>query len=89
MKIYYQLPDSDNDQHNKLLGLLYENYRLKMMWKLRSVERQIIKENGCIFIDRVNEGDEERLDLRFEGFSDQLKLVMRGLLSNQVKTKPL
>lgn len=89
MKIYYQLPDSDNDQHNKLLGLLYENYRLNMMWKLRSLEKKIINENGCIFIDRINEDGEERLDIRFEGFSDELILVMKGLLSNQVKTKPL
>lgn len=86
MKIYYKLPDSDDDKQNKLLHLLYENYKLNMMWKLRHLEKEIVNENGCIFIDRDEEDFEEPLKLRFEGFSENLVTVMKGLLSNKVKT---
>lgn len=85
MKIYYNLPDSDDDVQNKMLYLLYENYKLNMMWKLRHIENQIAKEKGCMFIDR--EGSDEQLSLRFEGFSDNMVTVIKGLLSDKVKTK--
>jgi hypothetical protein len=83
MKIFYELPDSDNEREIKLLQLLFENYKLKMMWKLRKIEDAMTKENGSIFLDQVHETEtnDAGIQLRFEGFSDQMVIVINGLLA--------
>lgn len=85
MKIFYEIPDSDNDRQNKILYLLFENYKLNMMWKLRKIEDLIKKENGSMFLDQVSGGESsnDMISLRLEGFSENLEIVIRGLLAGQ------
>lgn len=78
MKIYYDLPDCDNDLEIEAMRLLYENFKLKLMWKLRELESRIKEENGCIFIDRVIE--EIPPSMRFEGFSIELESMIKAIL---------
>ena len=88
LKIYYELPEAEEGEepdNPRLMMLLYENFKYRMMWQLRSIESVIKKEGGVIFIDRNENGPE----LRFEGFSDKLVIVMKGLLSLMPKKEIL
>lgn len=82
MKVYYKIPDSANEMQNKLLGLLYENYRLRILLACEPVRRMTDKENGIIFIERL----EETIELRYEGFSPELELILKWHIA-QIKEK--
>ena len=82
MKIYYKIPDSDNENQNKILGLLYELFKYRLMWHLRSIEKVIREENGIIFIDRT--GDDENpmnLTYRLEGFTAETEATILVFLN--------
>jgi hypothetical protein len=80
MKIYYEILDSDDDLQNEMMRLLYENFKLNLMWKLRSLESQIKAQNGIIFIDRIYE--HRPPVLRFEGFPNELENMIKIILNN-------
>jgi len=79
MKIYYEILDSDDDLQNEMMRLLYENFKLKLMWMLRELETRIKDENGIIFVDRIN--IENAPTLRFEGFSVELENMIKAILN--------
>jgi len=76
MKIYYEVPDRDNEDLTMLQNLLHKCFKFQVMWCLRSLENRINAENGSIFIDQVPE-----TNIRFEGFSNQLEDEMRQLIA--------
>lgn len=82
MKVYYKIPDSDNEQQNQLIGLLYENFKLRILLACEPVRKMTEKENGIIFIERL----EDRIELRYEGFSPELELILKWHIA-QIKEK--
>jgi hypothetical protein len=87
LKIYYDIPDSDSDVQNKMMHLLYENMRLKILLAVADIKGVVEKENGTLFIERAPGGEE--LQFRFEGFSPAMELVIRGCISSINKKKEL
>ena len=89
MEIHYAFPDFDNEQLGKILSLIYENYKLNIMWKLRHIEDLIDKETGFIYIDGKLDGYlTTELKARVEGFSEELTKKIDELLEDY-KTYPL
>lgn len=80
--MYYKIPDSDNAQQNMLLSLLYENYSLRIQLACESVRKMVDKENGMIVIERLKDS----IELRYEGFSPELELILRWHVA-QIKEK--
>lgn len=82
MNVYYKIPDSDNDQQNKLLGLLYENFRLRILLALAPVEKITRESKGIILIERM----EDTVEIRYEGFTPELELICKWHIA-QIKEK--
>lgn len=76
MNIRYLVGNAED----KTLSLLHEFYKYKVMWQLRSIEEEIIKEDGTITIEWSP--DETKVKaIKFEGFSEGLETVISEKLS--------
>lgn len=82
LKVYYKIPDSNNPQQDRMIGLLYENYALRIQLACAPVEKMLAKENGMVIIERL----ENSIELRYENFSPELELILRWLIA-QIKDK--
>ena len=76
MKIFYEVPQRDNEDLTMLQNLLHKCFKFQIMWCLRSLESRIDEEGGTIFIDQIPE-----VQIRFEGFSNDLEDEMRDLIA--------
>jgi hypothetical protein len=66
-----------------MMGLLYENYSLRIQLALAPVQEKLLdKENGILFIER----QAESIELRYEGFSPEAEVIMKFLIA-QIKDK--
>jgi hypothetical protein len=65
-----------------MLGLLYENYMLRIQLALYPIKVMTDKENGTLFIER----QADSIELRYEGFTPELVLIMKFLIA-QIKEK--
>lgn len=78
MKIYYNIPGSDNDLADKMLGLLYENFKLHILLAVQPVQVITDKEkNGMIIIERL----EHDIELRYVGWSPEVEQILKFLIS--------
>jgi len=82
LNVYYKIPDSANEEQNKLLGLLYENFRLRILLALAPIEKMTRASKGIILIERM----EETVELRYEGFTPELELICKWHIA-QIKEK--
>lgn len=80
MKVYYQIPDSDNDHQNKLMGLLYENLKLRILLAVEPIKKITDQENGMIVIERL----EDSIDLKYVGWSHEVELIIKYCIA-QIK----
>lgn len=90
MKIYYQIPDSANADQDKLMGLLYENLKLKILLAVQPMEKIYAKENGKIFIDRVEENGLARAEIRYEDWPPEVELLLKfciGKMASERKVR--
>lgn len=90
MKIYYQIPDSANEDQNRIMGLLYENFRLKILLAVQPMEKVYAKYNGKIFIDRVEENGLARAEIRYEDWPPEVELLLKfciGKMASELKVR--
>ena len=85
LKIYYQIPDSDNAKQNRLMVLLYENHKLKILLAVQPMEKIYSKENGIIFIDRLQDSAE----IRYEGWSPEVEQLLKFCIGKMASDKRL
>jgi hypothetical protein len=81
LRIYYKIPDTGSPLESKMMGLLYENYSLRIQLALYPVQKLLDKENGVLLIERL----ENSIELRYEGFSPEAELIMKFLIA-QIKS---
>lgn len=74
MKVIYKIPDSDNHKQNKLLGLFYDRYALRIKLACGNAMRIIDKENGIVIIQHASETS---LEIIYENFSPTTELIIR------------
>ena len=90
LKIYYKIPDSANDDQNKIMGLLYENLRLKILLAVQPMEKIYAKYNGKIFIDRIEENGLVRSEIRYEEWPPEVELLLKfciGKMASEQKVR--
>lgn len=85
MKVYYIIPDSDNQQQNQLLKLLYENARLHILLAVQPIEKLTEKENGMIVIERM----EDSIEFRYEGWSPEVEYLIKFMIGQAVKKQKI
>lgn len=83
LRVYYQILDSSNEKQNQMIGLLYENYKLRILLACEPVRKMTDKEDGMIVIERKTDPDE--IVLKYEGFSPELELILKWLIA-QIKS---
>lgn len=82
VKVYYKIPDSNNDLQNKVVGMLYENFKLRIQLALAEIEKITEKENGIIIIERTADAAE----IRYENFKPETVCIMKYLIA-QIKVR--
>lgn len=87
MKVIYKIPDSDNHKQNKLLGLYYGHYTLRIKLACGNAIRIIDKENGIVVIQHASETS---LEIVYENFSAETELIIRYCIAGmRVDNKPV
>lgn len=83
LNIYYKIPDTGSPLESKMMGLLYENYKLRIMLALAPIKAMIDKSAGILLIERL----EDSIELRYEGFTPELELIMKFLIAQIKETQ--
>lgn len=90
LKIYYRIPDSANDNQNKIIDLEYQNFRLKILLAVQPMEKIYAKYNGKIFIDRIEENGLARAEIRYEDWPPEVELLLKfciGKMASERKVR--
>lgn len=82
VRVYYKIPDSDNEVESKIIGLLYENMKLRIELAIQPVRKVIDKEDGMIILER----QEHEAVIRYEGLSPEVELICKWCIA-QIKEK--
>lgn len=93
MRVYHKIeelkfddPDKQaviGDAANQMILLLAENFKYKIMWALRSMEKEIEECGGVIFLVSKKATDTARIEL--EGFTaEQGERIQRLLLASKL-----
>lgn len=80
MKVYYKLPDTDNDLESKMIGLLYENMKLRVLLAVQPVKVITDKEDGMILIERTADS----IEIRYIGWKPDTELILKSCVA-QIK----
>ena len=66
-----------------MMGLLYENYKLRIMLALYPIRSMTDKSSGVLLIERLADS----IELRYEGFTPELELIMKFLIAQIKETQ--
>lgn len=78
MKVFCKYKSTDNELKEKFFWLLAERQKYFIMWELRSLEKEIVEEDGQIII--VSEG--ERPGFELIEFSEELTEKIKAILAS-------
>jgi hypothetical protein len=79
LKVYYKIPDSSSQLQNKMMDLLYENVKMRILRAVEPVKAVVDKENGILIIERS--GNTDNIEFRYEGFSPAVEIIIRTCIS--------
>lgn len=73
VKVYYNIPGTDNELADKMIGMLYENFKLHILLAVAPVAKITDKEDGMIVIERK----ENDVEIKYVGWSAEVELILK------------
>lgn len=73
-----------------IMGLMYENLKLKILLAVQPMEKIYANINGKIFIDRVEENGLVSAEIRYEDWPPEVELLLKyciGKMASERKVR--
>ena len=75
MKVYYNIPDTDDRTMAAIYKLHYDNLKLRLLLAVTDIKSITDKEKGIVFIDRLYNPD--RISFRYEGWTKATEALIK------------